>query len=317
MTKRRRAFANSRDAVACVVLFCLVLLVGARSAAHLRHVSRQDRCSANLAVIGLSAKFYANDNGERWMIPPFRRQSIDNGGIDYLAGTQVNDPPVEPGEVGYEREIETTSEHPSDPLSGSTAVAATRAFWLLLRNEPLDTETFVCPVTRDFRDPALVPEWYYDFAGYENVSYGYYVPFGPREIQPRDSHDPRVVFAADKGPYYLRTTAPLFEAPNGGELTLERPPAHWRRFNSPNHHGLGQNALYVDAHVAFDRTPAMGIHGDNIYTLMVDEWDETGFNRLHGESPHFATVAEFPYPGQGALGRDEGFFASTDSLIYP
>ena len=59
----------------------------------------------------------------------------------------------------------------------------------------------------------------------------------------------------------------------------------------------------------------MGIHSDNIYTLMVDGWDETGFNRIHGESPHFATVAEFPYPGQDVFGL--GLFSSTDSLIYP
>jgi hypothetical protein len=50
---------------------------------------------------------------------------------------------------------------------------------------------------------------------------------------------------------------------------------------------------------------------------MTDEWDELGFNLIHGESPHFATVAEFPYPGQGAFGMGPDYFSSTDSLIYP
>jgi prepilin-type processing-associated H-X9-DG protein len=41
----------------------------------------------------------------------------------------------------------------------------------------------------------------------------------------------------------------------------------WRPYNSRNHAGQGQNVLFLDAHVEFVKTPLVGIHNDNIYTL--------------------------------------------------
>ena len=199
---------------------------------------------------------------------------------------------------------------------GSSAISVTRAFWLLVSSGDVDAQTFICPASQDTADPALVPEWYYDFEGYHNISYGYQVPFGPRGNRPSESARFDMPLAADKGPYYLNKFEPTFQVGSKNPVEFGDPFGRWRRFNSPNHNRQGQNVLFADASVSFERTPAVGIHGDNIYTLMVGgDWDETGFNRIHGESPHFATVAEFPYPGQDVFGV--GWFSSTDSLIYP
>ena len=311
--------AKLTDAVALLMIAFLAFAVVVPSLAQVRHLSKSDRCLAQLGSIGTATRIYANDNNEKWMLPGFSKSLVNNGGIDYLAGAAVNAPPTppDPGEVGYERENESTAGSAVDPDAGSTAVSTTRAFWMLVRSGDLDPETFVCPVSQDKVDPSPVTEWYYDFAAYENISYGYRVPFGPRETRPQEGLDNRVVVAADKGPYYFDTLLPDFEEPNGSPLTAESRPVHWRRFNSPNHHGKGQHALLLDTSVVSGNTPALGIHSDNIYTLMVDQWDETSFNRMHGESPYFATVAEFPYPGERAFGLGDDDFSATDSLIYP
>ena len=316
MNRRTPQPAKLTDAVALFVIAFLAFAVVVPTLAHVKHLSKSDRCLAQLQSIGTMAKIYANDNNEDWMTPAFRESLVNNGGIDYLAGAALNVPPTNPGEVGYEREHESTSEDEWNPDAGSTALSTTRAFWMLVRSGSLELQTFVCPVSRDTVDPSLVVESYYDFAAYENISYGYGVPFGPPNTRPREGMDNRMVVMADKGPYYFNTFLPDFEAPNGSALTRESNPMHWRRFNSPNHHGKGQNALFADGHAEFGETPALGIHGDNIYTLMTDQWDEPGFNSIHGESPHFA-LAEFPFPGQNAFGESYYVWSSTDSMVYP
>ena len=302
-----------RDLAAVLILAVLLILMGIPTLAHSRRLTKREACAANLRTIGIGAKIYANENSELFMAPPFDLSLVDNGGIDYLAGDRVHVPATEPGEVGYAREDRSTS-IPGD--GGSSAISVTRAFWLLVSSGDVDAQTFICPASQDTADPALVPEWYYDFEGYHNISYGYQVPFGPRGNRPSESARFDMPLAADKGPYYLNKFEPTFQVGSKNPVEFGDPFGRWRRFNSPNHNRQGQNVLFADASVSFERTPAVGIHGDNIYTLMVGgDWDETGFNRIHGESPHFATVAEFPYPGQDVFGV--GWFSSTDSLIYP
>ena len=310
-----------RELVGVLGIAVLSVAFGFPALAQWRHLSQREVCGLNLKGIGISTRIYANENQEKWPSPPFQRQAIDNEGIDYLAGDHVNEPPVEPGEVGYQREVESTTETPADPTGGSTVVSVTRALWLLVRlNYFIDVESFICPSSGDaVRDADLLfPEdLYYDFASYHNISYGYQVPFGPRDTGLREGADNRQVFAADKSPYYLNTFEPTFQTGSHQPVTFDDPQGRWHRYNSPNHQGQGQNVLFADSHVSFAEKPAVGVHGDNIYTLMVDGWDESGFNRIHGESPHFATVAEFPYPGQSAFGPGPGKFSTTDSLIYP
>ncbi len=314
MNVQRRGF-GLWDLVAVGVIAAVLIVVAIPTLAHPQTLNKRQVCASNLRAIGLSARIYANDNHEVWMIPPFRRQAIDNEGIDYLAGSHISQHPTNPGEVGYDRENESTSESPFDLNGGSTEVSVTRAFWLLVRSGDIRVDQFICPSSRDVADSTLIQESYYDFEGYHNISYGYQVPFGARETRPREGGDNRKALAADKGPYYLNNFEPTFSTGSRNPLSHDDPLGRWHRFNSPNHHGQGQNVLFVDGRVAFEYTAAVGVHGDNIYTLMTSDWNETGFNRIHGESPHFATVAEFPYPGQDAFGP--GLFSSTDSLIYP
>ncbi|MFH1107841.1 MAG: hypothetical protein V1790_01395 [Planctomycetota bacterium] len=313
------------DLLVTAAVAVLLVSIAVPTGARVRELSKRSVCGVNLMGIGAAAKVYAASNNDQWMIPPFKRGMIDNGGIDYLAGAAVHDPPIEPGEVGYERFRETTSESPICPNCGSTAMSTTQAYWMLVRSGDVTVKQFICPSNLDdVPDPTEQVDLYYDFTGYRNVSYGYQVPFGPSDTRPREGMDHRQIIAADKGPYYLwtpSTTNPNWDVGQNGPITLDDWPKAWRPFNSSNHggqgNGEGENALYGDGHASFVRIPAVGVDDDNIYTVIDGQgWGVVPYNRIHGDTPHQSPDVN-PYPGQNALGVGAGKYATTDSLIYP
>jgi hypothetical protein len=252
------------------------------------------------------------------MIPAFKSSNIDVDGVDYTNDTaSVNDPPSDPGEIGFDREYESTSETPHHPNAGSVAVSTTRAFWMLIRSGDVSRKNYICPSTDDVPDPTAFVYAFYDFESFINISYGYQVPFGPWPTRPREGADHRRLHAADQGSFYMARDD-LSWVVDGQVLRVDSPPQAWRRFNSPNHggpgNGEGQNCLYADGTVRFQKTPIVGVDNDNIYTLMLDEWHRN-WGRIHGEIPQVAPTP--PYPGQDAFGAGAGRYASTDSLIYP
>jgi hypothetical protein len=300
-------------------LFSIAVPTGAR----VRELSKRSVCGVNLMGIGAAAKVYAASNKESWMVPAFKRSLIDNGGVDYLAGSAVHEPPFEPGEVGYDRSWETTSERPESPNAGSSALSVTRAYWMLVRSGDVTVKQFICPSSLDdVPDPTEQIDLYYDFTGYRNISYGYQVPFGPSDTRPREGMDHRQIIAADKGPFYTHVSNPNVIIPAWDPPPLiDDPPMRWRPFNSVNHggqsNGDGQSVLFPAGHVLFVRIPAVGVEDDNIYTVIFDQWNGLPYNRIHGDSPYTSATGGPPYPGQNAFGNGAGKYATTDSLIYP
>lgn len=324
MSKRLRAFTLI-ELLVVIAIIALLIAILLPSLSRARELSKRLVCSANIKGIGTSCKIYANDNTERWPSPPFSASKIDDSGIDYINNSgDTSGLASDPGEVGHfdERQRETLADA-SGATDGSSALSTTRAYWMLVRSGDVTVQQFICPSSGDNPDETEDLELYYDFEGYRNISYGYQVPFGPRDTRPREGADNRMIFAADKGPFYVDDNATDFaEGGVGGKpITIDDSPKVWSKYNSFNHggrgNGEGQNCLFADGHASFHRMPAIGIDNDNIYTVIDGEaWDETTNNRSGGLTV-WKAPDPYPYPGQGAFGSGANNYASTDTLIYP
>lgn len=323
MRQRLKAFTLI-ELLVVIAIIALLISILLPSLSRARELSKRLVCASNIKGIGTSAKIYANDYNERWMIPPFLEANIGSPGIDYVnKGPEIvpwtPTTTMDPGAVGWDRDKPSTSATKSDPGAGSPAVSVTRAYWMMVRSGDITVKQFICPSSGDQEDDTENLDLYYDFTGYENISYAYQVPFGRRDTRPREGMDNRQIVAADKGPYYIPGTV-VFENEAGELIDLEDSPKAWKPFNSANHggrrNGEGQNCLFADGHALFQKRPAVGIDNDNIYTLMNDEWGNLNFNRIHGDTVH-VSAAEWPYPGQDAFGTCVTCFASTDTLLYP
>jgi len=144
------------------------------------------------------------------------------------------------------------------------------------------------------------------------LSYGTQMPFG-RNGKPREGMDPRMPICSDKGPFF---EAAALQAGSG--WTPDQPRAvmqdpnfsltetqlmqmstdRWRPYNSRNHNSEGQDVLFTDGHVDFQKRPICGVNYDNIFTR---QGDYTLLTSLQGKKPI----------------DKEGPYTNTDAVIIP
>ena len=282
-----------------VAIIALLISILLPSLARARELSKRTVCSANLRGVGQACKIYAQENTEYW---PTVESSDAN--VSY---TEV---------IGLRQDRTVLSD------SASQTVSTTRNFWMLIRNGDITVKLVNCPSSNQSMDDTENLNTYYDFKGSRYVSYGYQIPYpSPDFCRPSEDMDPRMVLAADRGPWTGETAEPqetvrstVFVADAQSQSTL-KPKEHSRDelqgLNSPNHggegNGEGQNSLFQDGHVEFVQTSFGGIDGENIYTHL----DISGSGEMTlGDSPF-----DLDKPGQDSLDTDR--HSTTDSMIYP
>ena len=144
-------------------------------------------------------------------------------------------------------------------------------FYLLVKYAEVTPKSFLCKGdtgTTEFK-PAnygagardLIDLWDFGPEPKEHCSYAYHMPFGLYALT--TSGEPGMAVAADRNPFIKSPMAEpkdisLF-VPGGGKEAE-------RMGNANQHQEDGQNVLFLDFHVNFEKKPYCGINDDNIYT---------------------------------------------------
>ncbi len=334
--RKTRAAFTLIELLVVVAIIALLISILLPSLARARELSRRTVCAANVSGIGKGLYTYANENNDMFPIPLHNRGLAPTNdtsaalsptnytnaiGKDLWGGT-------DPTGRGWANAV-TQAANPSvgDPAlqqNGTTAVTTpytlisnTRNLWMLIRNSASSTGSFVCPSSTDSKNTEDNPQAYWDFKNYNEISYGYQVPYG-YVGQPSVSRQHDMPLLADKGPF-----GRLFDGGASkitgfdtkfGTLTSTTGTDDWMWFNSPNHGGAdageGQNVLFADSSCRFEQTPAVGVGRDNIYTPWAmrnpgTTADAIWNNRVRGLQP------------VNTAGSHLAPMTNTDSFIYP
>jgi hypothetical protein len=167
---------------------------------------------------------------------------------------------------------------------GSGGMATiTSSFYLLVKYAEVSPRTFVCPGdsgttvfnTNDYgvREREYIDLWDFGPVPSRHCSYAYHMPYGLYALT--TSSEPGMAVAADRNPWIdslsFEAKGPDFYSlynPDGGREAI-------KRGNSIVHNEEGQNVLFLDCHVGFEKSPCCGVNKDNIYTF----WDGTDIRR--------------------------------------
>ena len=157
-------------------------------------------------------------------------------------------------------------------------------FYLLIRYGELEPKRFLCsnePKAKPF-EPAkygvpkgdLIYLWDFGPEPWKHYSYSYHIPFGLYSLT--TASDPGMAVAADRNPWMA---SPFARARDFSKFDPDGDREAVKTGNTIGHHGDGQNVLFLDSHVNFEKNSFCGVNEDNIYTF----WD--GADARRGATP--------------------------------
>jgi prepilin-type N-terminal cleavage/methylation domain-containing protein len=159
----------------------------------------------------------------------------------------------------------------TDGSGGTGSISS--CFYLLVKYAEVTPKSFVCKSdsgTTEFKpseegagDRDLIDLWDFGPEPKKHCSYAYHMPFGLYALT--TSSEPGLAVAADRNPWVASPAGearqfPGLYSPTGGRDAV-------RAGNSISHQEDGQNVLFLDNHVSFERQPFCGVNDDNIYTF--------------------------------------------------
>jgi hypothetical protein len=262
------------DTVALLVV--LVLLVGLLMPmlARAREEARNETCISHLKALGKAMLLYANDYDD---------QLPRAGGVNSNWQSVVWD--ARTRQRAYDL---------ANPGGAGGNCTISSCFYLLVKYAEVTPKTFVCPNEPGMTEFLLAKEktsgglaeltqaWDFGAQPSSHCSYAYQTPWGRYALT--TSSEPGCPAVADRNPY---VTSPgwkkpkSFVDPNNSTIVFTGKTggdASQKYGNSTVHNGEGQNVLFLDSHVAFEKRPFCGLDGDNIYTpsTVADKGDPMG-----------------------------------------
>jgi hypothetical protein len=224
-------------------------------------------CGTNLSGIGKAMLIYSNDYNDE-----FPRAGGVNG--QWVARTPW-----------WAADNRNDAYGLSDPngIDGRASISA--SLYLLVKYAEVTPKSFVC--REDYGTTKFNPADYgitnryslldiWDFGPNppKHCSYSYHMPYGQFALS--ISSEPGMAVAADRNPWQ---DSPFAQARDFQTFNPIGDKETTRAGNTIPHRGDGQNVLFMDCHVGFEKQSFCGINDDNIYTY----WD--GQNIRRGIAP--------------------------------
>ncbi|MFC1762888.1 type II secretion system protein [Planctomycetota bacterium] len=284
-----------------VVIAIIALLMGILMPAlsRVRQLAFRMACGTNLAGIGRAMLVYANDYEDE---------------LPKAGGRQNSWVPSLPNS-GWKSQAGRRNAYGLVTSARDGQVTVASSFYLLVKYAEVTPKSFVCKGESDTSE-FILSDWdsdstleltkIWDFGYWQDkdrnqskhVSYGYHVPFGSYALTV--AQEPTMALAADRNPWLDPTVD------QGADWLQYRPDVEGltattaekaKLGNSKAHQEEGQNVLFLDCHVAFEKRATCGIESDNIYTKQA-----TGENSLENRAKGL-----MPLPG------DSSFYVSMAS----
>jgi len=283
-----------------VVIAIIALLMGILMPAlsRVRQIAFRMVCGTNLSGIGKAMLIYSNDYEDE-----FPRA----GGRDSTWKNQLGG-----GVNGWMADNRFAAYGLQNNGSGGAATI-TSSFYLLVKYAEVTPKSFVCkgdsgtnefkPVDYDAGGYDLIDLWDFGPTGTDHCSYSYHMPYGLYALT--TSSEPGMAVAADRNPWM---DSPAAEGKTADVLAAYNPDGGKEYTNLGNaiaHQEDGQNVLFMDIHVTFEKVPFCAINDDNIYT-----WDDLsgdprrgGYPIANTSEPAHRTDSFLVNDGEGEKGR--------------
>jgi hypothetical protein len=212
-------------------------------------------CSSNLAQIGRAMVVYNGD---------YDNDIPQAGGPTTKWGTTPN----------WQADSRFTAYNMQPDGSGGSATISS-SLYLLVKYGELEPRLFVCPKdtgTTEFNpakygEPDKDIEKFWDFGPNpsKHCSVSYHLSYGTYSLSTATGL-PRTAIIADRNPWL---DSPAVKAPNFRAFDPNGDTTAQMAGNSILHKSEGQNVVFMDLHVAFEKRPYCAVNKDNIYTY----WD--------------------------------------------
>jgi len=284
--KRSKAFTLI-ELLVVIAIIALLISILLPSLSRARELSKRTVCAANLRGIGQAMYIYAQDDPQ--VFPAIAQVWNANDGQmrNYLAANRT----MEPATTGI----------PSPTVD----------MWAIVRANNTTPKQFNCPSTTDVPDSAQDTTAYYDFEDTEGTqtpgisasnSYAYQYQHDPNRRIVGTSSEPTFPFMADANPYI-----------KGGVTTgaaQDRPTS--ARGNSKNHSNReGQNILFQDGHVSFEKGPDVGLSGKYPATLTNSRGRDNAY------TVHQQGIQAQVDPGNNPTATTANLGTSSDACLVP
>jgi hypothetical protein len=187
----------------------------------------------------------------------------------------------------------------ADGTGGAASMGA--SLYLLVKYTEATPKMFLCGGSKETREKGvsefkphtyrlrdkkleLIDLWDFGPDPTKHCSYAYQMVYAPYRLTVSSS-DPTVAVAADRNPWM---DAPAAKARDFSLFTPDLAPFNGaadqaRQGNTSRHEGDGQNVMFLDTHVTFEKRSYCGFEDDNIYT----SWD--GPDKVRGPPPKFGS----------------------------